>query len=166
MQIVTKKRNWRLHRSDIHSLLADSFFQLEQLLNAGVPIDVCLESLTDQEISRSLKVVWIDVFEKVCDGLSLSLAMQQWPTVFDANLVAIVNAGEASAGLARSCRECRELIEWRLNLKKRFQDALTYPVFAFLVVSMAIGFLLCCLASLRSRIFSIVSTRLPVFLNF
>ncbi len=142
MNIITTLKYGFLQVRDHSASLSDSFYQLEQLLNAGVPIDVSLEYLTQPDVSAMLDGVWADLAKQVNDGLSLSLAMKRWPRVFDADLIAIVSAGEASASLSMSCRECRELLEWRFNLKNRFKNALIYPVFALSIVSLSVLFLL------------------------
>jgi len=142
VNIIKKLKYSSLGLSDHSALLGDSFYQLEQLLNAGVPIDLCLEALTQPNVSSKLNDVWSDMASNVDDGQSLSLSMQRWPRIFDANLIAVISAGEASASLSRACRECRLLIEWRMNLKNRFKNVLTYPIFALSVVSLSVVFLL------------------------
>ncbi|MBA4146569.1 MAG: type II secretion system F family protein [Verrucomicrobia bacterium] len=109
--------------------------QLANLLSAGMPLTVALNSMTHLEskgipadISRQLKT---DVME----GKSLSDAMKRQPLIFSDLYINMVRAGEQSGALVEVLRRMADHFERFAQVQAKFTSALIYPV---IVVSIGI----------------------------
>ena len=74
--------------------------QLASLLTAGLPLVQCLEALQDQTEDQCFRIVIRDVRTDISSGNSFSSAVRKFPNSFNTLFVSMVEAGEASGGLA------------------------------------------------------------------
>src|SRR3954469_11709898 len=74
--------------------------QLASLLTAGLPLVQCLEALQDQTEDPVFRIVIRDVRADISQGNSFSSAVRKFPASFNTLFVSMVEAGEASGGLA------------------------------------------------------------------
>lgn len=147
----------RSHR--FRSELCISFFQLNQLLNAGINIERSIADLCQLEVSSATRRVWNDVSERVNAGQALPAAMQHWPSVFDKTTIALMNAAHANGELSAACQSIYEYLQWQADVRSRLQTVLVYPVFSLAVLSAVIVFLLLVVVpSLRGFVLSNADT--------
>ncbi len=125
--------------------------QLANLLNAGMPLTVALNSMTHLEtkgipadISRQLKT---DVME----GKSLSDAMKRQPLIFSNLYVSMVKAGEQSGALVEVLRRMASHFERFAEVQAKFTSALIYPA-----IVLSIGIII---------MFFFMTVMLPKFLS-
>lgn len=142
MSRKSRQLNYKLRGAKDEMSLVVAFFQMSHLVSAGVGIEHCLEEVALQEGSWRLRRVWRNLTRQIKDGRTLSSAMSDWPGIFSATLVAIVQSGEASGQMASSLNECRQMLLWRAGVSSRIQTVLIYPVFAFVTVLAVVAFLL------------------------
>lgn len=117
-------------------------FQLEQLMNAGVPILEGLSDLKENTENIQFKTVLGGVLVEVEGGKMLSEALSAHPTVFDEVFVNLVAAGEQSGQLPTVLNHLSHTLKWQDELFAQTKRLLTYPVFIFAVVTSAIAFLM------------------------
>ena len=72
--------------------------QLANLLQAGMPLTVALNSMTHLETKGIPKTVAVGLRQEVMEGRSLSDAMSKQPLIFTDLYVNMVKAGEQSGG--------------------------------------------------------------------
>ena len=132
-QWMNKKRKPKLQE------LATFTQQLANLLQAGMPLTVALNSMTHLEtkgipadISRQLKT---DVME----GKSLSDAMARQPLIFSDLYVNMVKAGEQSGALVEVLRRMADHFERFSTVQAKFKSALIYPA---IVASVGVGIMI------------------------
>jgi type IV pilus assembly protein PilC len=87
----------------------------------------------------TLRKILADVGERVESGESLSRSMQRHPRTFDNLFTGLVRAGEIGGVLEESLQRLSTFLEKEIELKRKVQTALTYPV---LVVIAAVGIVL------------------------
>jgi general secretion pathway protein F len=136
--------------------------QLSILLGAGVPLVGSLDALVSQITNPLIKKIMAEVKESVNEGNSLALALSQHPKAFSNVYVNMVRAGEASGSLDVVLDRLADLGERQQALKGRFQAALAYPVFMFLIGSLVLFFLITFVVPNITQIFSDMQAALPL----
>jgi type II secretory pathway component PulF len=126
-QVFLRKRKPKLQE------LATFTQQLANLLQAGMPLTVALNSMThlqskgiSSEVSRQLK-------QEVMEGKSLSDAMARQPLIFSDLYVNMVKAGEQSGALVDVLRRMADHFERFAQVQQKFTSALIYPAFVTVV---------------------------------
>ncbi|MBA4136321.1 MAG: type II secretion system F family protein [Opitutus sp.] len=102
--------------------------QLASLLQAGLPLVSCLEALQDQTEDEIFRIVIRDVRNDIATGTSFSAAVKKFPKSFNSLFVSMVEAGEASGGLAEILGKVAAYFESTVKLTKKVKSAMTYPI--------------------------------------
>src|SRR6266705_5078867 len=110
--------------------------QFSVMIDAGLPLVQCLEILAGQQENKLFQKVLIGTRASVEGGATLSAAMRQYPKVFDALYVNMVEAGETGGILDTILQRLSTYIEKNVKLKRAVKSALVYPV---AVISVAVG---------------------------
>jgi len=110
--------------------------QLASLLTAGLPLVQCLEALQDQTEDQVFRIVIRDVRLDISSGNSFSSAVKKFPNSFNTLFISMVEAGEASGGLAEILGKVAGYFEASVKLTKKVKSAMTYPI---AVVSLAVA---------------------------
>lgn len=122
--IEKKARTYRLPLGE----LAIFTQQLSSLLAAGLPLVQCLEALQDQTEDPYFRVVIRDVRVDISQGNSFSSAVRKFPRSFNNLFCSMVEAGEASGGLAEILGKVAGYFESTVKLTKKVKSAMTYPI--------------------------------------
>jgi type IV pilus assembly protein PilC len=109
---------------------------------------ILTEQTADKNLSYALSTIQTDVVMK---GLPISMSMRRFPNMFSDFYVNLIRSGEVTGALGKAFFTTADFLERDINLKKRIQAAMTYP----LVI------LICCIALL----FGIVIFVMPTFVN-
>lgn len=117
-------------------------FQLEQLINSGVPLMQGLEDLRDSVEDRRLREVVAGMVESIEGGKNMSQAMEEFPQVFDGVFVNLVRAGEFSGQVGPVLRKITENLKWQDEQAAQVKKLLMYPAFLGLVVMLVLAFLM------------------------
>lgn len=102
--------------------------QLASLLTAGLPLVSVLEALQDQTEDPVFRIVIRDVRNDISSGTSFSAAVKKFPNSFNTLFVSMVEAGEASGGLAEILGKVAGYFESSVKLTKKVKSAMTYPI--------------------------------------
>jgi type II secretory pathway component PulF len=103
--------------------------QLANLLQAGMPLTIALNSMTHLESKGIPKEVSKDLKQEVMEGRSLSDAMSKQPHIFTDLYINMVKAGEQSGALVVVLRRMAEHFEKFAAVQAKFTSALVYPAF-------------------------------------
>lgn len=107
--------------------------QLANLLQAGMPLTVALNSMTHLETKGIPKHVAVGLRQEVMEGRSLSDAMSKQPLIFTDLYVNMVKAGEQSGALVEVLRRMADHFEKFAAVQAKFTSALIYPAFVAVV---------------------------------
>lgn len=107
--------------------------QLANLLQAGMPLTVALNSMTHLETKGIPKQVATDLRQEVMEGRALSDAMAKQPLIFTDLYVNMVKAGEQSGALVTVLRRMADHFEKFAAVQAKFTSALIYPAFVAIV---------------------------------
>ncbi len=120
--------------------------QIASLLAAGLPLVQCLEALQDQTEDPCFRIVIRDVRGDISQGNSFSAAVKKFPNSFNTLFVSMVEAGEASGGLAEILMKVAGYFESTVKLTKKVKSAMTYPIavigLAFALVNVLLIFVI------------------------
>ncbi len=126
-EYLTRKRKPKLQE------LATFTQQLANLLKAGMPLTVALNSMTHLQSKGISADVSRDLRQDVMEGRSLSDAMTKQPRVFSDLYVNMVRAGESSGALVEVLRRMADHFERFAQVQAKFTSALIYPAFVAVV---------------------------------
>lgn len=110
--------------------------QLSAMLEAGLPLVTALEALEDQTENPVFQVIIHNVRIEVSAGKSFSESCAVYPRAFPNLFVSMVEAGEASGGLAEILDKTSVYFEETVKLIKQIKGAMTYPI---AVIGLAVG---------------------------
>ena len=126
-QALLRKRKPKLQE------LATFTQQLANLLQAGMPLTVALNSMTHLESKGISSEVSRQLRQEVMEGRSLSDAMAKQPLIFSDLYVNMVKAGEQSGALVDVLRRMADHFERFAQVQAKFSSALVYPAFVGVV---------------------------------
>lgn len=102
--------------------------QLSSMLGAGLPLVSALEALQEQTEDPVFQIVIRNVKQDISSGTSFSEAVRKYPRAFPNLFISMVEAGEASGGLAEILAKVAIYFEDTVTLMKKVKGAMTYPV--------------------------------------
>lgn len=116
------------HRLD-HSMLLAFTRELEQLLNAGLPLYEGLLTIEEKYRRHRAHPLLLSLCDRLKGGLAFSATLAQYPKTFDPIYLSMIEAGEKTGSLPWVFSQLRQLIERKQKLKKQLLSALAYPLF-------------------------------------
>jgi len=117
------------------------FFNLEQLVRAGVPLLECLGDLRDSMEQPAFREIIASLVESIESGKKLSEAMAEHPNAFDKITISLTHAGEESGRLVDVFKHLTESLKWQDEMASQTKTMMIYPLFVGTVV-LAITFFL------------------------
>jgi general secretion pathway protein F len=137
--------------------------ELVALLDAGLNLVACLETLAENEESPQAQQILTRIIEEVRRGAAFSAALEQFPQVFPPLYVATVRSNEKTGGLAESLKRYTRYRLQMDQVRSKLGSALIYPALLFVVGSAVALFLLFYVVPKFRRIFEDMGTNLPFF---
>ena len=116
--------------------------QLSTLINAGLPLLQALRSVSQQTVSKPLKVVQGKVIADIEGGSAFSAALAKHPRVFNQVYVSLIAAGETSGTLDAALERLAIQQEKEADLNSKIRGALMYPVVVLFVMTGVVGFMI------------------------
>lgn len=136
--------------------------QLASLLQAGLPLVSCLEALQDQTEDEVFRIVIRDVRNDIATGTSFSASVRKFPNSFNSLFVSMVEAGEASGGLAEILGKVASYFESTVKLTKKVKSAMTYPIAVIGLAVALVNVLLIFVIPVFADMFKDFGAKLPV----
>ena len=135
--------------------------QLASLLVAGLPLVQCLEALQDQTDDQVFRIVIRDVRADISSGNSFSSAVRKYPKSFPNLFISMVEAGEASGGLAEILGKVAGYFESTVKLTKKVKSAMTYPIAVIGLAIALVNVLLIFVIPVFAAMFADFGSKLP-----
>jgi type IV pilus assembly protein PilC len=136
--------------------------QFSVMIDAGLPLVQCLEILAGQQENQTFQKVLAGTRGSVEGGATLSAAMRQYPKVFDALYVNMVEAGETGGILDTILQRLSTYIEKNVKLQRAVKSALVYPVGVLTVAAGVIILLLWKVVPIFATLFAGLGVDLPL----
>ncbi len=135
--------------------------QLASLLVAGLPLVQCLEALQDQTDDQCFRIVIRDVRSDISAGNSFSSAVRKFPKAFPNLFISMVEAGEASGGLAEILGKVAGYFDSTVKLTKKVKSAMTYPIAVIGLAIALVNVLLIFVIPVFAAMFADFGSKLP-----
>jgi len=135
--------------------------QLASLLQAGLPLVSCLEALQDQTEDQVFRIVIRDVRNDISTGTSFSSSVKKFPKAFPNLFISMVEAGEASGGLAEILGKVAGYFESTVKLTKKVKSAMTYPIAVIGLAVALVNVLLIFVIPVFAAMFADFGAKLP-----
>lgn len=113
----------KIQRSDLITF----FFNLDQLIRAGVPLMESLSDIHDSMNEPAFRKIIADLKNGIESGKHLSQAMAQHPRVFDKITVSLIRAGEDSGKLPDILIHLTESLKWQDEIAAQTKSMMLYP---------------------------------------
>ncbi len=136
--------------------------QLSSMLEAGLPLVSALEALQEQTEDPVFQIIIRNVRQDVSGGTSFSEATAKYPRAFPNLFISMVQAGEASGGLASILGKVAVYFEDTVKLMKKVKGAMTYPVAVILMAVGLVQVLLIFVIPVFAEMFESFDQELPV----
>jgi type IV pilus assembly protein PilC len=136
--------------------------QFSVMIDAGLPLVQCLEILAGQQENQLFQKVLVGTRGAVEGGSTLSAAMRQYPKVFDALYVNMVEAGETGGILDTILQRLSTYIEKNVKLKRAVRSALVYPIGVLTIAAGVITLLLWKVVPIFATLFTGLGVDLPL----
>jgi type IV pilus assembly protein PilC len=136
--------------------------QLSSLLVAGLPLVQCLEALQDQTEDPVFRIIVRDVRLDISQGNSFSSAVKKFPRAFPTLFISMVEAGEASGGLAEILGKVAGYFESTVKLTKKVKSAMAYPIGVISLAVVLVNVLLIFVIPVFAAMFKDFGAKLPV----
>jgi len=135
--------------------------QLSVMIDSGVVLSDALDAIASQSQEGNLKTVVADISESVKNGESFSMAISDYPKIFNPMFISMVKASEASGRMSEMLRIVSSYLEFEYETRKRIKGALTYPVIMVFVAILATGMLMFFVLPRFIKIYESRSAALP-----
>lgn len=135
--------------------------QLASMLEAGLPLVNALEALQEQTESPVFQVIIRDVRGDIAAGNSFSDSVKKYPNSFPPLFISMVEAGEASGGLAEILGKVAVYFESTVKLVKKVKSAMTYPIAVIGLAIILVNVLLIFVIPVFAEMFADFGAALP-----
>jgi general secretion pathway protein F len=136
--------------------------ELSALLHAGLPLDRCLNILSEISESKEMKNIIQSILKSIREGSSFSDALARHPKVFPRLYVNMTRAGEAGGVLDVVLDKLSEFLESTKELKEHIVSAMIYPAILTVAGGASIIILLTYVLPKFSVIFAELGGSLPL----
>ncbi len=136
--------------------------QFATMINAGLPIIQCLDTLSKQVSKDMFRDVIAQITKDVESGSTLAEGLAKHPNVFPGLYVSMVEAGELGGILDVILLRLSTFLEKLDALKRKVQTAMMYPSVVLTVALMATAFLLIFVIPTFAKLFSDFGGTLPL----
>ena len=150
----------KIFKKNNHSV-AVFYRQLARLIKSGVPLLPALALTAEQSEDHALRPILETVKSQVRQGKSFSIAMAEYPEVFNSFAIAMIELGENTGQLDEALRRLADCFERQAVTSQKIKNALTYPAFIVSLGIFALIFLLSYVVPKFTKLFSELGQTLP-----
>lgn len=150
--------NARVSVDDIEFFTAE----ISLLLESGVKIDRGIGIIAKSKSNSALRQLLKELEGDLKQGIALSSSLEKYPQHFDALYINLVKIGEETGTLASVFRRLANDLKFRKDLKRKTQQALTYPSVILFVCVACIVFVFNFIVPQLSTLFE-SAKELPVY---
>src|SRR5881409_3669474 len=136
--------------------------QFSTMVDAGLPIAQCLQILSEQNDSKTLRDVTARIAADVQGGATLAESFGKYPKTFDHLLTNMLAVGESGGVLDVVLQRLSGYIEKAAKLKGKVKSAMVYPVTIIGVAVLVIIFMMIFFIPTFAQMFQGLGADLPL----
>lgn len=140
--------------------------QLAAMLNSGMPVVHCLNTLEDQTVNKSFRSVIAGLRQQIEGGMMLSEALSAYPDIFDELFVSMFRAGETGGMLAETSGRIAAYLEASGKLRRKVKSAMMYPAIVMTVAILLAVSMIIWIVPVFASIFADFGAKLPAPTQF
>jgi len=148
------------------SEVAAFFRQLATMLEAGVNLSECLDTLSFQTENQHFAHLLRQTREYVAWGQRFSQALSEHPHIFPPLITEMIAVGEEAGSLDEVTSEVASYLEGQIDLKKKVVNASRYPMFITGFFLLVVGVMVFYLIPQFKQIFASYGAELPAITQF
>lgn len=137
------------------------FYDLSDLLQAGLPVDRALALISTNQTHKVFQQVVKDLFEDVQGGSDLSESLGKYRDIFGDLADHMVRAGEASATLGPILKKFAEYLEQRKAFRQTLISSMIYPCILLFTSMISLVVLLVYVIPKFAQIFQDLNQEVP-----
>lgn len=160
-QGLSGRKGYR-HRRVAAADLALFTRQLATLVQAAMPLETCLQAVSEQSEKLHVKSLGMALRSRIQEGYTLSDSLRAHPKVFDSLFCSMVAAGEKTGHLDLVLNRLADYTEQRQRLNNRLLQAMLYPIALLVVASGVVSILLTAVVPRIVEQFAYLGHDLPV----
>ena len=136
--------------------------QLSTMVAANMPLARSLEALSRHMEKQKMKTIVGNIARDVDGGVRFSIALSEYPEMFDDFYVSVIKSGEVSGEMDSSLLYLADQLEKDYDLLSKFRGALIYPLFVIIMfIGVAILMVISVIPQLQ-KVFEGVNQELPL----
>ncbi|HBZ57114.1 MAG TPA: hypothetical protein DEO88_17045 [Syntrophobacteraceae bacterium] len=162
---ISKVRT-RIRRSVPKEQVIRFFFDLSDLLAAGLPLDRSLSLISSNQTHKVFRRVVEDILQKVQGGSDLSDALGNYRDIFGDLAHHMVRAGENSGTLPPILNRVAEYLEQRRVFRQNIVAAMIYPAIVISMSAISVVVLLVYVIPKFAQIFQDLNQKVPTLTMF
>src|SRR5690606_27423926 len=135
--------------------------QIATLISAGIPIAQTMAAVAKGADNPRLGDILNKVRREVEGGVSLSIAIRKYPTIFDRLYVNLVAVGEESGTLDRLLLKVASYLERVEEIKGKIKAAMFYPIMVIVVAIVIVAIMLIFVIPEFEKLFQSFGAGLP-----
>src|SRR5882672_10095747 len=136
--------------------------QFSTMVEAGLPIAQCLQILSEQNDSKTLRDVTMRIAADVQAGATLAESFGKYPKTFDHLFTNMLAVGESGGVLDVVLQRLSGYIEKAAKLKAKVKSAMVYPVTIISVACLVIIFMMIFVLPTFANMFKNMGAELPL----
>lgn len=98
------------------------------MMNSGVPLIRTVSILANREDNKKIKAIYSDIYVKLQQGKTLSMALKEQGKAFPDILIQMVRSGEASGKMQDTMLVLSNQFTNENKIKNKIKSAMTYPI--------------------------------------
>jgi len=142
------------------------FRQLATMLEAGVNLSECLDTLSFQTENKNFAHLLRQTRQYVAWGQRFSEALSEYPRIFPPLVTEMIAVGEEAGLLDEVTSEVASYLEGQIDLKKKVVNASRYPMFITGFFLIVVGVMVFYLIPQFKQIFASYGAELPAITRF
>ena len=159
---ISEKKGFALFQPKVKKKdLSVSLRQIQTMIKASIPIPVILSVMSEDTKKGYQKDVWTGIYENVLNGHPLSEAMGEYPNVFDAFVLNMVEVGETNGKLDVAFDRVATTYEKNVRLAGKVKGAMIYPAVLMVVAIFMVIFLSVSIVPTFAELFTSFGSELP-----
>lgn len=138
-----------------------SLRHISTMLNAGLPITICLDDVIKTTTHKRLLEIFTNVLQEVESGIGLSTAFKRYESEVGTISIALLDLGEKTGTLDESMEKLADILEEVNDNRMKLKKATRYPVIVVFAMIVAFSFVITLVVPQFQAMFAEYQTELP-----
>jgi len=161
-EFLTSIKSFSVSRKVQIKHLIAAIRQLAVMTNAGISIHDALNEIAKATTDKQLKKIFVEAFEGINAGLSLSHTFNRYKMSLGGLTIAMVELGEQIGNISEALSNLADMLEEIEENISKFKKAMRYPIITLSAMTIAFTILIMMVVPKFKSIFDKFHTELPL----